>query len=124
MDEAQLDAWQYEQLVWALRWLAADADAAIAALDQRAAIADEIALSLGDVVKTGRGTRGLSPHIRAAVEEINEVFGAMSGPERPELWTTEAIRSDPMWGRQRERARDVLALLRENSADGDLGGHV
>jgi len=124
MDEDELDRWQHEQLIWALRWVAADPEAAIAAAGTNVVIADEIALGLDAVIQTGRATRRLAPSIRAAIGEIDAIFGQMSRREHAQFWTAEAIRSDSRWAQQRERARRVLKQLGERRADGELPGHV
>jgi len=50
-DDQRLLQWRYERLVWALRWLAAEPEAALSAEPRDDP--DEIALSLEDVLALG-----------------------------------------------------------------------
>ena len=60
----------------------------------------------------------------AELDEIDSVFGAMSGLEHADQWTDVAVRSGAEWAAQRERARHVLRLMGEPRSDEDLAGHL
>lgn len=111
--------WRRRELIWALRWLAAEPDAALAA-HAGIVTADEIALDVAHWLQVAL-TWGLLDEASAqAVRSIDDTFTAMSDAG-PELWTDEALRLSPEWDEQRERARAVLSLLGESRADAELG---
>ena len=117
------DRWRYEDLVWALRWLAADAEAALTALPDPRLVPDEIALTLEDALLTvDRST--IIADAWQVIDEIDRRFDAMSGQEHAHLWTPEAVRRDRDWAEQRALARQALALLGDERADQSLRGRV
>jgi hypothetical protein len=111
--------WRRQELIWALRWLAAEPEAAIAAYD-RIVTADEIALDMNDWYEVARDWGLLDEVTGVALKVIDAEFEAMSDAGA-NLWTDEAIRLSPEWARQRERARDALAHMGVSRADADLG---
>lgn len=133
MTESERDRGR-ENLVWAIRWLAADPEPALRALDaaflhepagdRSAYVPDEIALTLGDCLEVARRWDLITPDIDAMLGEIDQTFGSISGSENAEHWTPMAVASSPLWAEQRSRARLVLAAMGQERADGDLPGHV
>lgn len=110
-----------EELVWALRWLAADPEAALAVgREIPICTADEIALDINESYEVAREWGLLEAPVAALLEEIDRDFEAMSGQEHAELWTDEALATSPEWQKQRDRARRALALMGEARADAEL----
>ena len=119
MDEP-LNAWRRQELVWSLRWLAAEPEAALAAVPG-VVTADEIALEIDHWLEVARGWGLLDARALTLAVEIDRQFDAMSAAGSEHLWTDEAIRTSSVWAVQRERARAALAALGESRADTDLG---
>jgi hypothetical protein len=115
-----LNAWRRQELVWALRWLAAEPEAALAAVPG-VVTADEIALDIDHWLEVARGWGLLDEGALTLVVEIDRQFDAMREPGGEDLWTDQAILTSSAWAVQRERARAALAALGESRADGDLG---
>lgn len=117
-----------EMLVWAVRWVAADSDAALAPLrDSKGTVVmepDEIALTLDDAWLPSQGQALIPEKAEAVVAEIDRVFGTISGAEHSDLWTEEAVKSSAIWSRQRSLARTALDLMGEERADAELRFHV
>jgi hypothetical protein len=113
-----------ERLIWAVRFIAAEPDAAIALIEREHLHIDELALVLDDVLPVARLEGVVPPDALAILDEIDSVFDAMSGEAHTEQWTDVAVRSGAEWGAQRERAREVLRLLGASRADEELAGHV
>ena len=114
-----LNGWRRQELVWALRWLAADPEAAIAAYDG-IIVADEIALDLNHWYEVSREWGLLDEPTAEALRVIDDTFDAMSDVG-PHLWTDDAICNSAEWAAQRERARAALVRLGEPRADLDIG---
>jgi len=114
-----LNPWRRQELIWALRWLAGDPEAAIAAYDG-IVVADEIALDLNHWYEVNRDWGLLDDSTAEALEVIDAKFEAMSDAG-PHLWTDDAIRNSTEWAGQRERARAALVRLGESRADLDIG---
>ena len=53
----------------------------------------------------------ISPRVRELAERITEVFDAMSGPEKAERWSEQALATDPGWVEIRAMAREALSAL-------------
>ena len=114
-----LDSWRRQELLWTLRWLAAEPDAALAAVDG-IYTADEIALDLQDWSEIAQQWGLLDETLARMIAEIDREFGEMT--ERgPDLWTDDAVRTSPEWAKQRLQARVVLAAMGESRADAALG---
>jgi hypothetical protein len=123
-----------ERLIWALRWIAADPELALRAMDgafmnapardNSGYVPDELALTLEDALRVARSMEILTPELEEAVGEMDRVFDSISGAENAEHWTPEAVRTSRVWAEQRDRARKALALMGEPRADHDLPGHV
>ena len=121
LEDDGLNAWRREQFVWALRWLAAEPEAALAVgREIPICTADEIALDLNHWFEVARDWGLLEPPVAVVIEEIDREFEAMSGQEHAELWTEEALGTSPEWQKQRERARKALELMGEARADAEL----
>ena len=118
-DDAGRDAWRRKELIWTLRWLAAEPDAAIAAVDD-IVTADEIALDLDGWLEGTRDRPLIDETTASMLQVINDEFTAMTSGV-PSLWTDDAIRQSPEWARQLERARAALVHLGESRADAELG---
>ena len=126
--EAETEAWIRERLLWSLRWIAAEPDAQLVPLKDangrwRMGI-DEIALTLEDVWVVIEANTYFDEETRARIAEIDAMFGSISGMENEAHWTEEAIASDAVWVRAREKARTLLATLGESRDDEHLTGHV
>ena len=115
-----LNGWRREELIWALRWLAADPDAAIAAVPN-VCTADEIALDIDHWFEVATGWGLIEPDASAAIAKIDDGFKAMTDRDDPALWTDEAVSSSTEWATQRVTARDALAALGAERMDDALG---
>jgi hypothetical protein len=115
-----LDSWRRQELVWSLRWLAAEPEAAIGAVPD-VVTADEIALDIEHGLEVARDSGLLDDPALSLIIEIDRQFDAMSEPGNGEMWTDQAIATSSEWAAQRERARAALTALGESRADADLG---
>lgn len=123
MDETER-AWVRASLIWAVRFIAAEADASLALIERERISVDELALTLDDYLPLARQEGVVGPEVMAVLDEIDSVFDAMSGPEHADQWTDVAVRSGAEWAAQRERARQALRLMGESRADDELSGHI
>lgn len=115
-----LNPWRRQELLWSLRWLAAEPEAAVAAVPG-VVTTDEIALDIGHWLEVARDWDLLEEPALRLVTEIDTHFRAMSEPGNADKWTDQALATSAEWAEQRERARTALALLGESRADGELG---
>jgi len=113
-----------DRLIWAVRFIAAEPDPALALIEREHIHVDEFALTLDDWLPVARQERVVEPSVMVLLDEIDSVFESMSKPEHADQWTDVAVRSGAEWAAQRERARDVLRLLGVGRADDDLAGHL
>jgi hypothetical protein len=110
-----------DELVWALRWLAAEPQAALSAVPEvPICTADEIALDLNHWFEFARAEHLVDLPVLALLEEIDREFLLMSGQPAADLWTDEALAASPEWQKQRGRARRALTLMGEERADEEL----
>jgi hypothetical protein len=115
-----LNGWRRQELLWSLRWLAAEPEAALAAVPG-VVTADEIALDIGHWLEIARELDLLDQPVLSMVVEIDRQFASMSGAGNDARWTDQALRTSSEWAMQRERARSVLSAMGESRADDDLG---
>jgi len=115
-----LNPWRRQELVWSLRWLAAEPEAALAAVPG-VCVPDEIALDIDHWFEVARDWSLLEDTTLSLVADIDRQFSAMSEPGNEDKWTDEALMTSAEWALQRERARTALAALGEPRADADLG---
>lgn len=113
-----------ERLIWAVRFIAADPDPALALIEQEHLHVEELALTLDDWLPLARQEAVVGKAVLAVLDEIDGVFEAMSGTGHADQWTDVAVRSGAEWAAQRDRARNVLRLMGVSRADDDLAGHV
>lgn len=111
-------------MVWAIRWLAADPEAALTAVDDERIVPDEIAEDLDHWLEVCRGWNLIDEPTLAILDAIDQAFSEMSGLSNAENWTPEAVRTSEMWLQQRMRARDALTQMGEARADERLRGQV
>ncbi len=76
-------------------------------VDELALQFDDLYLLADQLTEAGRLTNAQL----AALADLDRLLGAMSGPERPELWSEDALRTTPEWEQVRELARKTLTLL-------------
>ncbi|SRR6266545_1836370 len=115
-----LNSWRRQELIWSLRWLAAEPRAALAAVPG-ICTADEIALDIDHWLNVARDWKVVDKPVLDQIAKIDAQFEAMSGPGNDGLWTDEALTISREWARQRRRARTVLAKMGESRADADIG---
>jgi hypothetical protein len=115
-----LNEWRRQELLWSVRWLAAEPEAALAAVPG-VVTADEIALDLEHWTEIAKGWGLVSGPVEALLDEIGREFTAMTEADRPDLWTDDAVAFSPQWREQRRRARELLRELGEERADHQLG---
>ena len=84
--------WWRQELLWSVRWLAADPEAALAAAPG-VVTTDEIALDLDHWSMMARDWALLDGPSLALLDEIGREFASMSDPDRPELWEDVALGS-------------------------------
>jgi hypothetical protein len=120
-DQEARRKWVYERLIWSLRWLAADAEAALAAVRATPA-SEEMALLLEDILPAAQHYAVVEQSTLEAVSEIHRAFDPVARDWA--FWTDDAVRSNELWQAQRERARAVLSTLNEERADDRLRGNV
>jgi hypothetical protein len=113
------NAWRQQELLWTLRWLAAEPDAAMGAV-HGICTPDEIALDLDHWFEIAQVWGLLDERLIRSIGAINDEFGRMTDLDG-ELWTDEAFRTSPAWAEQRERARLALATMGESRDDAHLG---
>jgi hypothetical protein len=123
LDKQEQQARLLGRLMGAVERLASPADAQIAHLESLGVgvgdCADELALELDDVAEAAIAVPGLtSPAQAAAVRTLLTRLGEMSGPEKAELWTGDALRSAPEWVDIRDRARTALQTFQSPGTSG------
>lgn len=108
-----------EQLIVAISRLARPAEGQIAYLEALGpgTMADELALELDDVAEAAVAVPGLlSQRQEALVRALDVRLREMSGPDRNELWSQQALRASPAWSQVRADARAALAELHRERA--------
>jgi hypothetical protein len=105
-----------------LRWLAADPDKALSAVEDPRIVANHLANDLFDWLEQTYGTDVVSVNVRTSLATLDQEFGAMS--DDASLWTPEAFTCHSRWLGQRERARELLATMGEERQDDLLAGKV
>lgn len=81
MDDG-LNAWRWQELLWTLRWLAADADAALAVVPD-VCVPDEIALDMDHWTQVARDWDLVSGPVLALLQEIDQEFRGHVNSEPP-----------------------------------------
>jgi hypothetical protein len=114
-----LNDWRRQEMLWTLRWLAAEPDAAVTAVPG-VDTPDEIANDLDHWFEIAQQWSLLDARAARLIAAINDEFGRMTDLGA-DFWSDEAIRSSPEWAEQRERARLVLAEMGESRDDANLG---
>lgn len=99
-----MNEWRRQQLLWSVRWIAADPEAALAAVPG-VVTADEIALDLDHWTMMARDWALVDGPALAMLDKIDREFASMSDSDRPELWDDAALGTAPEWLAQRARAR-------------------
>lgn len=112
-----------DRLLWSIRWLAADPEKALSAAPGTV-VADEIALDFNHWLSVGVGHGLVDEAALKILTVIDAEFDAISGERNADQWTPEAVATSAVWKAQRDRARQVLALMGEARADDDLPGHI
>ena len=114
IDRRQDPNWLASQVHVATTRLSEPADAQIAHLESlgSAAIADELALVLNDVLGAAMAIPALfTLEQRNALLAVDRQLESMSGPENDELWTERALRTSVEWTVVRERAKAAPRTL-------------
>ena len=106
-------AWTFSQLKQSLRALAEPGAAALATQPNAYSKADELA---ADYNSSMRAALECFPHDfsdaqRAALLVVETALAEMGGPGDTDVWTDEAVLSDPAWNRTRMLAAQALSLL-------------
>lgn len=112
----------YAEILWIVRWLAAEPDKALAAVGDARVVPDDLANSLSDWLELTAGSDAVTEVVRDALLVIDREFDEMSG--RLDLWTPQALACRAEWQRQRERAREILIQMGEERSDDGLKGKV
>ena len=95
-----------------LQALAAPAEQQIARYPQVAVTADELALEFNDALLLLESEAiKLNGDQLAMLLALDAFLNQMSGAERAELWTSDALRSAPEWIEVREASREGLAVF-------------
>ena len=104
------------RLIWlleALQLIAAEAEIPLLLLEN-ADVSDEIAFAWENAylnINQLSSDRLLPPDVVAKLAALDRNMEAMSGPDQAELWTDEALQTDPQWHQLRSQAREILADL-------------
>jgi len=109
-DELRWIAWSFR---WAVQALAQPAEVQQQLIPPSAAVADELALDFDNYWIAFRDHFGemCTEKQRQAVESLNELLDAMSGPERPEIWLHDDCLNHPKWSQVRRLAENVLTAF-------------
>jgi hypothetical protein len=108
--------WTVRRLRSALRALAAPGSEALASLPEGTVKADELALEYDDCLRvySDNFPDEISQARREALLVVADAMESMSGPDRPELWTEDAVVHHEDWNAVRVAARNALAVLDRN----------
>jgi hypothetical protein len=112
------------RLIWSIRWLAADPEATLGAVEDPRTVPDEIAEDFDHWLEVCRHWDLIDDPVLDILETIDQTFQDMSGIHHADQWTPEALTTSEAWAVQRTRAREALTMLGEERADEDLRGHV
>ena len=112
MDEVNRQ-WNTSALRSLLQALASAGEVALAREPEGSCRADELALDYDNFVHAFVGNFGaeLSAQQRSSLLRVDQLFGAMSGADQPELWTDDAVRRHPRWDEVRAAAQQALEAL-------------
>jgi len=102
-----------KSLLESLRDLARPGEEQLAIQPAGAHKPDEIALDFDDALKywKPRLWTSLSSAQREALSDVDARLSIMSGSANSQLWSEEAVLSDPAWTELRQLARRAAALL-------------
>jgi hypothetical protein len=106
-------------LIESLQALAAPAPVQLARFPDFVVKADELALDFDDAFLLVRDCPQLelTGRQRDALAEVDATLSGMSGQQRSELWTEDAVRTSPRWDAVRQHARAALVALDAAVAD-------
>lgn len=98
---------------WSVRALAQPAGIQRALFPEFVCHADELALEFDETRKLVVDEDELDALVPAAhaIERLDALLESMSGSERAELWTEEALSSSSEWSSVRRAAREVLQAM-------------
>lgn len=105
--------WLFQELRQSLKTLAAPGDQALATLPDRVVKADELALDYDNFVQAVLQNFGseFTSDQSSKLSRINELLSLMSGATNADLWTDDAVRSNPRWEEVRREANEAIRLL-------------
>ena len=105
--------WITRELRSALRALAAPGPEALASVPDRTVKADELALDYDNFVQAflGNCSNEISSAQREGLLAVDAMLETMSGPDKAELWTEDAVVNHAAWRAVRAVARHALATL-------------
>jgi len=98
-------------LLKAVGQLALTANVQIVFLRERGLPIDELALGYHDgavLVSQFVANDWLTPSEGAEIDKIDELLDGMSGQDKAQLWTEQALEESPEWEAVRSRAREML----------------
>lgn len=110
------NAWLLTTLRSALSLLSASSEVQLKYLDDLGLpdVVDELALEFDDVAPAVGNlveVRAITTNAADAVRRVDAQLAAMSGEQRSQLWTPQALRTAPEWDEVRRLADRALALL-------------
>jgi hypothetical protein len=123
MEESSLDVNDQavlDQLIWVVRWLAADPMKALSAVPEPWMAPEEIANDLDQHLRVVASMGLLPQETLEALVAIDESFARMTDASDDSLWSPEALASHATWAQLREEARVALRLIGAERADDEL----
>lgn len=101
-----------ERLKWSVLALAQPAELQEGLFPKFVAVADELALAWEAAIETlPHDAPSLTPQQMTAVNALDGLILAMSGPNNLELWENDALRERGEWEKVRQFARDVAVAF-------------
>lgn len=102
-----------QQLQWSLQALAQEAHVQAGLYPPSVVVPDELALEFNHclVAATENHKEEFTPDQLRALESVDAYLEQMSGSDKADHWTTEALQSDVMWMEVRALAKQALVEL-------------
>ena len=113
MTEDESFAWCLQQLQQSVQALALPATTQLALFPDFVCKAEELALGFDHwwLCVSSRATGVLMGDQQRLLQEIDSRLSLMSGAENAQLWSDDALRTDPAWQRVRQLAQETLVAF-------------
>ncbi len=100
-----------DQLRWALQALAAPAEQQLQLFPSFVCVPDELALEFDQWLRAVAAEATFTAEQQVVLARLDERISAWSGPAHPEVWTTTALATHPVWSDFRALACEALAAF-------------